>query len=91
MPSTYLLASCDCGIGEISDDEIGAWRSRKSSRDSMDKGKKRNRPKKDEETDVTYINDRNKVFNRKLVRYFDKYTKEYVFLLSDGLSVWTGS
>ena len=42
----------------------------------MDKGKKRNRPKKDEETDVTYINDRNKVFNRKLVRYFDKYTKE---------------
>ena len=43
---------------------------------SMDKGKKRNRPKKDEETDVTYINDRNKVFNRILVRYFDKYTKE---------------
>lgn len=61
------------------------WRGKKTKtgsgadKSSMDKGKKRNRPKKDEETDVTYINDRNKVFNKKLVRYFDKYTKECVF------------
>jgi pre-mRNA-splicing factor SYF2 len=54
---------------------------------SLDKGKKRVRPKKDEETDVTYINDRNKVFNRKLVRYFDKYTKECVLFRCRGVRV----
>lgn len=37
-------------------------------------GRKRN--KQDQDTDVTYINKRNKVFNKKVSRYFDKYTKE---------------
>ncbi|CDZ97174.1 Cyclin D-interacting protein GCIP [Phaffia rhodozyma] len=30
----------------------------------------------DEDGDVTYINDANKVFNKKINRYYDKYTKE---------------
>jgi hypothetical protein len=30
----------------------------------------------DDEGDVTYINDANKVFNKKINRYYDKYTKE---------------
>ncbi|KAL7410719.1 SYF2 splicing factor-domain-containing protein [Mrakia frigida] len=30
----------------------------------------------DDEGDVTYINDANKVFNKKITRYYDKYTKE---------------
>lgn len=30
--------------------------------------------------DVTYINDANKVFNKKINRYFDKYTTESVLL-----------
>lgn len=37
-------------------------------------GRKRN--KQEVDTDVTYINKRNKVFNKKVARYFDKYTKE---------------
>lgn len=32
----------------------------------------------DDDGDVTYINDANKVFNKKINRYFDKYTAEYV-------------
>jgi hypothetical protein len=32
----------------------------------------------DDGGDVTYINDANKVFNRKINRYFDKYTQESV-------------
>lgn len=32
----------------------------------------------DDGEDVTYINDANKVFNRKINRYFDKYTQESV-------------
>ncbi|WWC58380.1 uncharacterized protein I303_100920 [Kwoniella dejecticola CBS 10117] len=38
-------------------------------------GKRKNK-KDDEEDEVTYINERNKVFNKKVARYFDKYTKE---------------
>ncbi|WWC86031.1 uncharacterized protein L201_000902 [Kwoniella dendrophila CBS 6074] len=38
-------------------------------------GKRKNK-KDDEDDEVTYINERNKVFNKKVARYFDKYTKE---------------
>jgi hypothetical protein len=37
----------------------------------------------DDDGDVTYINDANKVFNKKINRYFDKYTAEYVFRIVD--------
>lgn len=30
----------------------------------------------EDEGDVTYINERNKVFNKKIARYYDKYTEE---------------
>ncbi|KAF8328687.1 SYF2 splicing factor-domain-containing protein [Cantharellus anzutake] len=30
----------------------------------------------DDEGDITYINEHNKVFNKKIARYYDKYTKE---------------
>lgn len=30
----------------------------------------------EDEGDVTYINDANKVFNKKINRYYDRYTKE---------------
>lgn len=42
-------------------------------------GKKKRAKKDDEDGEVNYINERNKVFNKKISRYFDKYTKEYVF------------
>ena len=48
---------------------------------SMDKRHKKMRKRKaadDDGGDVTYINDANKVFNRKINRYFDKYTTESV-------------
>lgn len=35
----------------------------------------RKRPNEDE-GDITYINERNRVFNKKIGRYYDKYTKE---------------
>jgi pre-mRNA-splicing factor SYF2 len=41
-------------------------------------GKKKRKAKDDSNEPVTYINERNKVFNKKVARYFDKYTKEYV-------------
>jgi pre-mRNA-splicing factor SYF2 len=40
----------------------------------LDKGKRKK--KEDDDGEVTYINDRNKVFNKKIARYFDKYTTE---------------
>ncbi|EIW66501.1 hypothetical protein TREMEDRAFT_34983, partial [Tremella mesenterica DSM 1558] len=40
----------------------------------LDKGKRKKKEEEDET--VTYINQRNKVFNKKVARYFDKYTKE---------------
>ena len=40
-------------------------------------GKKRQK-EDDESADVTYINKANKHFNKKIARYFDKYTKEWV-------------
>lgn len=38
--------------------------------------RRRKKESDDESGDVTYINKRNKVFNKKVARYFDKYTKE---------------
>lgn len=39
-------------------------------------GKGRKRKEKEGEEEVNYINRRNKVFNKKASRYFDKYTTE---------------
>lgn len=50
--------------------------------DAGEKKRRRNDKKNGDEAEVNYINDRNKVFNKKLTRYFDKYTKEYVCLFS---------
>ena len=38
--------------------------------------KRRDRGKDDEDGDVTYINDKNKQFNQKLARFYNKYTAE---------------
>ena len=45
-------------------------------------GKKKRKAKDDSNEPVTYINERNKVFNKKVARYFDKYTKEYVLYVT---------
>ncbi|KAH9851046.1 SYF2-domain-containing protein [Lenzites betulinus] len=43
----------------------------------VDKKKKFSRKRHNEdEGDVTYINERNRVFNKKIARYYDKYTSE---------------
>jgi len=42
----------------------------------IDKRNKRSRTRKEDDGDITYINDKNKVFNKKLERYFHKYTQE---------------
>lgn len=44
-------------------------------------GKKKRKEKDDSDEPVTYINERNKVFNKKVARYYDKYTTEYVHVL----------
>lgn len=46
-----------------------------SSADKRNKAMKKRRAK-DDDGDVTYINDRNKQFNKKINRYYDKYTEE---------------
>jgi len=38
--------------------------------------KRRDRGKGEEDGDVTYINDKNKQFNQKLARFYNKYTAE---------------
>ncbi|KAF8513561.1 SYF2 splicing factor-domain-containing protein [Hysterangium stoloniferum] len=43
----------------------------------LDKRGKRSRKRLNEDdSDLTYINERNRVFNRKIARYYDKYTTE---------------
>lgn len=42
----------------------------------LDRRAKRSRVRLEEEGEVNYINDKNKQFNRKLDRYFDRYTQE---------------
>ncbi|WVF66122.1 hypothetical protein IAT40_000861 [Kwoniella sp. CBS 6097] len=62
-----------------------AYGDHKPSEDALDRvadkmnkdiGKYKKRAKDDDDGEVNYINDRNKVFNKKVARYFDKYTKE---------------
>ncbi|KAG8216140.1 SYF2 splicing factor-domain-containing protein [Butyriboletus roseoflavus] len=44
---------------------------------SIDKKAKFSRKRlNEEEGDITYINERNRVFNKKIARYYDKYTAE---------------
>ncbi|ODN77163.1 hypothetical protein, variant [Cryptococcus amylolentus CBS 6039] len=43
---------------------------------NKDVGKKKRGKKDEEDSEVDYINDRNRVFNKKISRYFDKYTKD---------------
>lgn len=64
--AAYPFPSCFCA---------GTQANQRSSR-SIDKRAKRSRVRNEEDEDVTYINDRNKVFNKKLERYFNKYTNE---------------
>ena len=45
---------------------------------NLSMGKKKRKEKDDSDEPVTYINERNKVFNKKVARYYDKYTTEYV-------------
>ena len=42
---------------------------------SIQKRKTFSRKRPEKEEDKTYINDRNKVFNNKINRYFNEYTK----------------
>ncbi|GJJ14694.1 hypothetical protein Clacol_008961 [Clathrus columnatus] len=43
----------------------------------LDKRSKRSRKRPNEDQgDITYINERNRVFNKKIARYYDKYTAE---------------
>ncbi|ORX35313.1 SYF2 splicing factor-domain-containing protein [Kockovaella imperatae] len=43
---------------------------------NSDMSKVKRKKKDDVDEEITYINERNKVFNKKISRYFDKYTKE---------------
>ncbi|KAK4058679.1 Pre-mRNA-splicing factor SYF2 [Microbotryomycetes sp. JL221] len=42
----------------------------------LDKRQKRSRERKEDDGDITYINEKNKQFNKKLARYYDSVTKE---------------
>ncbi|MBW0491550.1 hypothetical protein O181_031265 [Austropuccinia psidii MF-1] len=42
----------------------------------IDKRSKRSRVRKEEDGEITYINDKNKAFNQKIGRFYDKYTEE---------------
>jgi pre-mRNA-splicing factor SYF2 len=43
----------------------------------IDKRRKFSRKRPNEDTgDITYINEKNRIFNKKIARYFDKYTTE---------------
>jgi len=45
--------------------------------DDLDKRRKFSRKRPNEDTgDITYINEKNRIFNKKIARYFDKYTAE---------------
>jgi hypothetical protein len=52
-----------------------------SRTDKRNKAMRKRKAGLDDDGDVTYINDANKVFNKKINRYFDKYTAEYVVVL----------
>ncbi|KAH9811099.1 SYF2 splicing factor-domain-containing protein [Melampsora americana] len=42
----------------------------------IDKRSKRSRVRKEEDGEITYINDKNKAFNQKIGRFYNKYTEE---------------
>ncbi|CAH7667564.1 SYF2 splicing factor-domain-containing protein [Phakopsora pachyrhizi] len=42
----------------------------------IDKRNKRSRVRKEEDGEITYINDKNKAFNKKIGRFYNKYTEE---------------
>ncbi|KAK4053099.1 Pre-mRNA-splicing factor SYF2 [Microbotryomycetes sp. JL201] len=42
----------------------------------LDKRQKRSRERKEDDGDITYINEKNKQFNKKLARYYDAVTQE---------------
>lgn len=42
----------------------------------IDKRSKRSRVRKDEDGEITYINDKNKAFNQKIGRFYNQYTEE---------------
>jgi len=45
--------------------------------EDLDKRRKFSRKRANEDTgDITYINEKNRIFNKKIARYFDKYTAE---------------
>ncbi|KAF8841812.1 mRNA splicing factor SYF2 [Paxillus ammoniavirescens] len=48
----------------------------KINRDTDKKAKFSRKRLNEEEGDITYINERNRVFNKKIARYYDKYTAE---------------
>ncbi|KAG2076249.1 SYF2-domain-containing protein [Suillus decipiens] len=48
----------------------------KINRDIDKKGKFSRKRLNEDEGDITYINERNRVFNKKIARYYDKYTSE---------------
>ncbi|KAF8622412.1 hypothetical protein AX15_007058 [Amanita polypyramis BW_CC] len=48
----------------------------KINRDVDKKGKFSRKRLNEDEGDITYINERNRVFNKKIARYYDKYTAE---------------
>ncbi|KNZ50269.1 hypothetical protein VP01_4514g1 [Puccinia sorghi] len=43
---------------------------------SIDKRSKRSRVRKEDDGEITYINDKNKAFNQKIGRFYNKYTEE---------------
>ena len=49
---------------------------RKAEEVRLRKRKERGRADADQEGDVTYINDKNKQFNLKLARFYDRYTTD---------------
>jgi len=48
----------------------------KINKDIDKKGKFSRKRLNEDEGDITYINERNRVFNKKIARYYDKYTSE---------------
>ncbi|KIR34375.1 pre-mRNA-splicing factor SYF2 [Cryptococcus deuterogattii MMRL2647] len=87
--SSLTASSSKTGLSGAEDLHRGAdtlaYGDNKPSEDAVDRviskinkdiGKKKRAKKDDEDGEVNYINERNKVFNKKISRYFDKYTKE---------------
>jgi len=63
------------GDNKPSEDAIDRMVS-KLNQDIDKKGKFSRKRTNEDDGDITYINEHNKVFNKKIARYYDKYTKE---------------